>query len=364
MEHRTKFAGIEAGRGIAAVLVVFHHAGSMIAEPRFYNATMWDGHFANFNVGVDFFFVLSGFIIAWVHWSDIGQPGRLTRYAVRRFLRIYPPYWGILIPLAALYFLFPAAGRPHQHDPVNLFFSLTLLPNPAPPILGVAWTLVHEMLFYTIFGGIIALGKRAIWALPAWGVAILAAQITAPLPFPASILLSAFNLEFLLGITAALWLRSHPIPFPGWLAAVGTLSFLALMLLATRIQDIALIGRLAFGFSATAAIVGLVELERTNRLKVPSPLLFLGAASYAIYLIHVVVLSATIHLLVRLTPKTAPIALIFVCLVVAGIIGGLIYHRLIEQPLARAFRGWVPTPRRACSSPPPTKLPDKPSPAV
>lgn len=341
---------LEAGRAIAAILVVFHHAGNNIAEPRFYGRTILGGYLEHLHVGVDFFFVLSGFIIAWVHWPDIGRPERLGRYALRRFLRIYPPYWGILIPLTIAYFLVSAAGKPHQRDLGNVFFSLTLLPYPMPPIIGVAWTLVHEMLFYAVFGLIIAVGRKAIWLLPASGLAILVAQAAAPLPFPASILLSAYNLEFLFGIAAALALRSRTVPWPGAVAAAGMLAFVAFVALAPALPDVSLVYRLAFGLSSTLIVLGIVELERQGRASVPPSVTFLGGASYAIYLIHGIALIATMHVLFRALPRSVPAELVLLLLVAAGIIAGSLYYRFVETPLTAFLRARLvdraETPRR------------------
>lgn len=336
---REKFGGIQAGRAVAAILVVFSHAGTIIGEPRFCGEEPFGGALRPFGVGVDFFFVLSGFIIAWVHWGDIGQPGRLRRYARNRFLRIYPPYWGILLPLCFLYFLFPNAGTPSQHDPVNVVFSVLLAPYPDPPILGVAWTLVHEMIFYAVFGLMIQLGSRAVWLLPAWGAAIVVLQLSFDrLPFPLSILFNAFNVEFLLGIGSALWLARRRIPAPGLVAAGATLVFLASMLFGRAVYEHSFLARTVFGLSSAAFILGTVELERAGRLEVPRFVLLLGAASYAIYLIHGIALSAAIQVLTRLVGRTLPTETLVFLLVSAGVVAGVVYHLAIERPLTGALR--------------------------
>jgi len=333
-----KFGGIEAGRGLAALAVVMHHAGNNLAEPRFYDTVVLGGHLGNFNVGVDFFFVLSGFIIAWIHQEDIGRPSRLKRYALRRILRIYPPYWLILLPLSALYFLTPGSGKQSQHEVTNLLFSLTLLPYTSPPIIGAAWTLVHEVLFYFIFGFLIVLGRRAIWILPVWAIMILLLQLDAPLTFPWSVLFNAFNLEFLIGVAGALFVKVHNIPYPRAVAFAGGVAFIGFMLFATSIQDQTLIARMAFGLSALAALLGLVQIEKDGQLAVPKPLLFLGSASYAIYLIHGFALSIALHLTTRLLPKgIPPLAILFLVVTFAVLIGCL-FHYFVERPVAVSLR--------------------------
>jgi peptidoglycan/LPS O-acetylase OafA/YrhL len=333
-----KFEGIETGRGIAAILVVFHHAGHNIAEPRFFGLQPFGSHLENFNVGIDFFFVLSGFIIAWIHWQDIGQTWQLKRYATRRFLRIYPPYWGVAVPLIIMYLLFPGAGKPSQHDPLTIAFSLALLPYVDPPVLGAAWTLVHEVLFYAIFGAIILLGRRWVFLLFVWGALIVGAQIAEQLRFPASILLSPFNLEFLFGIAAASWIRANRLPAPWLFLLGGTACFFALMLFATTIQDNTLVARLAFGLSSACVILGLVQTERDGHLRVSPVFRFLGAASYSIYLIHGVALSFASQLAIRIFPKSLPPVVPLMFLVCVGIASGLLYHVYCEKRLMGWFR--------------------------
>jgi exopolysaccharide production protein ExoZ len=111
-KKKSVLRGIEMLRGLAAVLIVMHHADHLLWQDRYGGIRPFHGLFGEFHVGVDFFFVLSGFIIAWVHWGDIGRRSRLRHYAARRFTRIYPAYWALLIPLAILYHLFPANGLP------------------------------------------------------------------------------------------------------------------------------------------------------------------------------------------------------------------------------------------------------------
>lgn len=333
-----KFGALEACRAFAASVVVLHHAGNMLAQPRFYGEQPFSGHLQNFNVGVDFFFVLSGFIIAWVHWSDIGDPSRLGRYAVKRFLRIYPPYWGVLIPLILLYLTVPAAGIPSQHDPLNMALSLLLLPAASQPVLGVAWTLVHEVFFYGLFAVVIIVGRAGLAIFPLWALAIVAVDLRGGSSFPLAFFASPFNLEFIMGVLAAVLLRSYRMPFPWVLSAAGTGSFLALMLFAPHIQDDPLIGRLAFGASAFLAVLGWVEVERRQAFRLPRALALFGAASYSIYLVHPLALSFTMHLTKTTMGKALPSVAVTLMLACAGIGAGIAFHRFVEPALIRMAR--------------------------
>ncbi len=312
-----------------------------MAQSRFYGTMPLDGVFTKFGAGVDFFFVLSGFIISWAHWSDIGRRERLGRYAVRRFRRIYPPYWGVLIPLSLAYFLMPSAGEPSQHDPLNFVFSFFLLPYPEHPILGVAWTLVFEMIFYLVFAGLIVWGRMAFVGLAAWAALVLIANIAfPPAAFPLSFLTDVHNVEFLIGIAATALLRRFNIPQPRLLAVAGVVLFVAQMLVHAPVLDDPLVGRLGYGLAAALAMVGIVEWERSHALTVPAIFREMGAASYAIYLVHGVVLSFGLQVLIRVLPRSIPLPLVLATLTVASILGGITYHHFVEKPLARWMSGW------------------------
>ena len=364
--NRDKFGSIEVGRGIAALLVVFHHTGSIMSEPRFFNAEPFARHFRNFNVGVDFFFVLSGFIITWIHWDDIGLKNRIGSFAAKRFVRIYPPYWLILLPLIILYLLFTRAGQPSQHDPINIVLSILLLPYTAEPVLGVAWTLTYEIFFYVLFAVIIIwAGRKALWVLPAWALATLGANILEalrvipPLTYPASFFLSPFNLEFIMGVAAAMVLRHARIPAPWLVAGLGVATFLTLMWFFVDIQEIPLVGRLAFGTASTLFVLGAVEIERVKPLKLPKFLLLFGASSYAIYLAHSVELSFSINLSSRLGISTyLSLNTIAIGLAVLATAFGIAYHYVVERRVVRfagRMMGLRQRDRAAASGPAPER---------
>lgn len=333
---RQRLLGLEAGRGLAALLVLLFHVSRIIAQPRFYGELPWDGVFEKFDAGVDFFFVLSGFIIAWVHWSDIGVPNRLSHYAVRRFLRIYPPYWAVLFPLSFAYFLFPSAGLPSQHDTANFFASFFLFPYPEQPVVGVAWTLVREVIFYFLFGLLIVFGRRMFLVLAGWSIGIVGANIAfGELTYPLSIFLDAHNIEFIMGMGAAFWARYLPVTFPRLLTIAGAGLFLSQLVIVDPLLDHPLISCGGFGFTAMLALVGIVKWEKSGKLTVALPLRFLGAASYSIYLTHGIAISIAIHFVTQVLSRDVSPLIPVLFLTAVGIVFGIVFHVLIERPLTR-----------------------------
>lgn len=342
--ERMRLYSLEIGRGIAASLVVFHHAGNIMAEPRFFGAHPFDGLFKNFNVGVDFFFVLSGFIITWIHSSDIGQPKSVWRFAERRFTRIYPGYWGILIPLILLYLLMPSAGKASQHDFMTALTSFFLLPWFNQPVLGVAWTLVREIMFYGLFAAAILGGRRAVVIFPLWAAAIVIFNVAWPAAAD-NVFFDAFNVEFVLGMGVAWILKRGRVAYPAWLFTAGAITFLVAMVCFRTLQDVPIVARGVYGLSSAAMILGMVELERGYGFSAPSWIKVFGAASYAIYLIHPVALSFLINIWVKFLGRGYPMiaSLVVACCALAC---GIAYHFLGERPLTQLVRDLMRGGRR------------------
>jgi peptidoglycan/LPS O-acetylase OafA/YrhL len=98
---------------------------------------------------------------------------------------------------------------------------------------------------------------------------------------------------------------------------------------ALTLIDYPLVSRLIFGLSAALVIVGIVEVERSGKLAIPSGLQILGAASYSIYLVHPVALSFSLLTCWRfMKPLSAEI--ISVPLIVGGVAAGILYHKVVE----------------------------------
>ena len=85
---KKKLEIIQASRGIAALLVVLFHVTELSQQKL--NQNFLSGLFAFGGSGVDFFFVLSGFIILFAHRADIGQKKKLKNFVIKRAIRVYP----------------------------------------------------------------------------------------------------------------------------------------------------------------------------------------------------------------------------------------------------------------------------------
>jgi exopolysaccharide production protein ExoZ len=334
-----KIKSLEACRFFAAMLVVLHHAGTISAEPRFLGHEPLGGFFHPGHLGVEFFFVLSGFIIMHVHEADRGRPERLGAYLWRRFSRVYLPYWAVLALLVPAYF-FTAMGSPDKRDPLHIVLSALLVAEPGQPVLGVAWSLTHEVFFYALFAAFIV-SRRLMWpVLGIWLVLIACNQYLWQKSFPASFIFSLYNVLFVVGVCCAVWLRRHRLPAPGTVLCLGV----ALIAGTWGLELADLIGwdgqRYAYGAGSALSLMALVELERSERLQVPAWLEKAGAASYALYLVHTVAQSFILNASFRTgIASHIPEAVLFGALVILSVLAGIAFHLIVERPMVRLTRG-------------------------
>lgn len=337
-------ASLQAGRAIAAILVAFFHTGVLIFALDKYWGFDPVRHFFDFGrAGVEFFFVLSGFIILHIHWKDLGHPQTVRNYAAKRFLRIYPIYWVILATVTPVYFIVPSFGLPYQRDPGTILSSFLLMhvDGNSDTILAAAWTLYHEMLFYFFFALAILHKRAGVGIIGLWLLASAATLIATPPTYIVEFLLSPLHLLFAMGMAACWAIHRARIPSPRTVALLGVAIFLAAGMEENYVLALDdMLRNLIYGLGSALTVVGVVTLEREGRLKIPHWLLVTGNASYVIYLINFTVLSLMAKIFVFTGAREAlPPLLSYAILVAASVILGIAVHLCIERPLMRFLRG-------------------------
>jgi peptidoglycan/LPS O-acetylase OafA/YrhL len=335
-----KLEGVEAARGVAALLVVLLHAGNMLARDGYLGQVPLGGFFGFGHAGVDFFFVLSGFIILFVHYDDIGKPNRLRRYAGRRATRIYPAYWVATLLWLALLLVSPTRDV-READPFVVLYSFLLVPQSGGPVLEVGWTLQHEVLFYLLFALLIINARAGAIAFAAWAIFIVGAAVFQPTGFPWAFLGSSFNTYFFVGMASAFFVRRVQVGCPLLLLGGGAALFLATGLSenAALFERAGLVAKAGFGAASFCMLLGLVALEQRGRLRMPRAMARLGAASYSLYLIHtIVILVLAKGLFVSGLGRALPSLAVFAGAVGTALIAALAFHRWVEAPLLSALR--------------------------
>lgn len=328
--------GVQFARGCAALLVLVYHAGRMVSLEQYAGYIPLGGLFNFGHAGVDFFFVLSGFIIFYVHASDWGRPSSAPRYFWRRLTRIYPIYW--IVTLAVIVLDRFRLSGPKGFDLDYIFYSFALIRHGDFPILGVAWTLEHEMFFYLMFGVGIFSKKLGYVAFGAWLLVIAVGFFTALGRGVIGFAATPYHLQFFMGMAVAYFVARHVVPAPRALLCGSLLVFV----LAGMVENgglfapTSLASKLIFGAASAGILLGLVGAERSAAIRIGRVGLFFGEASYSLYLSHVITIGLTAQVLMRFEmTRGAPgwIWLLVTC--VASIVCAGLLYRFVERPIIR-----------------------------
>ncbi len=318
-------------RGVAASMVVWHHAAGQIAGMSTLVPWVFGGS------GVDLFFVISGFIMV-VTTAD-GRIGPVEFWR-RRVVRVVPLYWLLTLLMVAVALLAPSLFKTLKVAPATLLQSLLFIPHFSRsfpdmvwPLLVPGWTLNFEMFFYAVFGVTLFLPARH-RLLPLVALFVLLVAVGFAFGPFASAAAQTYThpmlLEFAAGAVVATWWLSGRWRLP------RTVSFALIgagaVLLVLRDQE---------PFGAAPQIVGAVMVvvgaldARFATWK--SPLLqALGDSSYSLYLTHIFTLGALRVVWGKLTSAAPTLAatLVFmlVSLCVCAVVGWCVY-RWVETPL-------------------------------
>ncbi len=339
-------------RALAAFLVLGLHAEQNVPV----GLELIFPFFARGYVGVDFFFILSGFIITHVYLASLASPSRsaVQIFLWHRFIRLYPVHVTILVILAAMVSLANVAGivlnKPQEWQWMDLVWHFTMLQawgvTEVPGWNAPSWSISAEWFAYLLFpllapalmrirtpmiamwiagaalAGMVLIFATTHWSLNTW--------VGAPA------LTRVFG-EFLCG--AALFratMMSRGLPHISG-DILGASAFLAFLIAASvGLSDFLLIGLLALTILGAAQSRGFLAWTLGSR-----PLVWLGEVSYSIYMVHFPVLIAIRrfwerlgiaewHSAGRIFAFLATIALVVAC-------AAILFH-VIERPARTRLR--------------------------
>ena len=345
------FYNIQSLRGIAVLaVIVFHFTGVQIKYSPEYSLPK----FLQFGaVGVDIFFLISGFLMMTVTRSFLPGRNSMGRFFLHRCIRIYPLYWLVSAPIFGLILIdsIPVMSALHINPdvlknipttPHYLLKSLLLIPQENLPPLTVSWTLIHEMYFYCIFGVILLFPQKLhVPMLALWSVLTLAFwQYLQPTQWqPWSYLFcNPLTLEFTSGCFIAVILQKWKTPYPAFILLIGVISVLVSWYLwtAANSYEFPVAGeRVAYFLLPCALIlVGAVSLEYDGRF-LPAALQKIGDASYSLYLTHILFLSVGRKIWIAFTdtPSLFDNLLWWPALFIVTLAGGMLCYYVIEKPM-------------------------------
>lgn len=297
---RKHFAGLDGLRAAAIIGVVWHHSPRPDFLPMFGRGFL----------GVDLFFILSGFLIATLLLREKERNGRISlrNFWTRRFLRLMPAYYLLLFGMLATYLIFKP-GDPDTARLADGFWVYALyLSNwfhPHANNLGITWSLATEEQFYLIWPLIAAFAAPR-FAILFWAVAVFINQLInfgaldplinqgfGPGAAEGKEILETTFTPILLGIGLAHLLHT-PMwfdwvkRFTGFRYAPYVYSVLLLLLINYPTDDISGALRVTLHLVMTAFLAAVIIQPASTMTRILSlqPIVLIGTVSYGMYLYH------------------------------------------------------------------------------
>ena len=346
-------------RGVAALLVVVAHYFAYVPHGTKMVAFDW--------LGVDLFFVLSGFLIGSIILEEHARPNFFFSFYLRRAARIVPVYaivCGATMALAAL-----LDGRTWSDHPYSPVVYAAFLSNVAMTIGGFwsggdwlrpTWSLAVEEQFYLLLPLLIVLTPKR-WLDPLlvvlwFSATVFRAAVVDHNVIAAAVLLPA-RMDLLLGGVLIARLRQE-IDLARFLPALRFIPLVGLVMCLTLYSSQHLFDIFSptlVSIAAGAFILAIAEGAPDGARLLRAPLLrYFGRISYTFYLIHIPVAGVLHGLILDAKPDIGGIAPMAVTLLSIAVSIGLAAAswRWIERPIldyARAYRARVLAPAIASS---------------
>lgn len=331
--------GVQFLRFVAALSVVVYHAN--LAARKFIPGASYPALDSALDLGaagVHIFFVISGFIM--VHTAS-GKSGwsEAVAFWLRRATRIYPIYWIAALAYLAVHALF---FEGYGLTAASAILAMLLIPGWESAIIGPAWTLSYEVFFYLCFGASLWFRPGlSLWVLTALFIVLVAVNMRWPLPV--SVIGNPLLFEFLAGA----WI-ARLLPGVTWrprLLSIALLAFGLLGFAASLLLDLDAVPRtVLWGPPSALVVAGVALLDGSAG---PEPVFarigVLGDASYALYLVHVLVLDLVMALIAWSGSGLEIRGLALLIGAFVSVCVSIAMHLTIEKPMLGALRRRVKT---------------------
>lgn len=332
---RTQLLSIQYLRGLAALSVLVTHALQWpLAEMNM--VLLKTGR-----LGVDVFFVISGFII-----TTIAGDGRFNpkEFLVRRAFRIVPAYWTATLLITILAVAIPAQFRTTIPTTEGLIKSLLFIPSlePKAPLLLLGWSLNFEVFFYLIFASLFFLRSeaRTLVLLGIFALLVGIGQFATGLSHVESIYTSPSLIGFSLGTILAQAYRhglfTRFCVQLRWTTIVAPCVLLVVFYVVdwNGDEEIALWKHILMSSTALSIVLFGLNHEAAGEVTHVKSLKYVGDISYSVYLFHLFSVGAIWAVSKRLFDIHQPLvyAGCAIFAILAGLAAGAVCHHFIERP--------------------------------
>ncbi len=336
-------------RAVAVILVVFSHIRHKqdVAAPL---GTQWLDWFSIGEYGVDIFFVISGFIIAYISPEGRRNALEVLNFMMRRIIRIMPLYYTVTLIALAVWLVRPEMVNSSAPEMTVILPSFFLWPTEGRFLFQTGWTLSYEMYFYFLFGLTLFLGALQYRVLASYLALSILAGVLLEFRQPVLALVTNHHLaEFLAGYVffrLASGQIGQQVGLGLGLIAAGTALIISHILMPGSV----LAPLYHWGIPAMMLVFGFLLSEGT--FKIPALLLKTGDSSYSIYLTHALVLPVLTKAWYMFAPQTAASNFGFIIYALAStLVIGFISYRFYETPVGKTLNGWWKKKYLAMSQP-------------
>jgi len=334
--EKITFDSIQLLRFLAALMVVICHS-SFYAFERLNKEAYVYGEGAH---GVSLFFVISGFVMVVSSQKLIGVKNSWKEFAVKRIVRIVPIYW-IMTTFKLVVMIMAASLVYHSKlDVIAILKSYFFIPGlnaeqEFRPIYGVGWTLNFEMFFYILFCVSLFIRVKPLLFLSTIFVPLALLSFFRTSNWSdLSFYTDSIVLNFLYGMIAGqLILKRIRLPFIISIVAI-ILSLLYIFIPRYGFFS-GLVGtdKLIVGILCFFVIWCAASIEPLIKDKIPNWSLYLGGASYSIYLIHPTVSPIAPTLLYRIGVNYSMLSVVIS--VTISLASGALFYKYCETPLTK-----------------------------
>ncbi|MFD8501705.1 acyltransferase family protein [Streptomyces sp. NPDC059687] len=337
----SRLYAIDGIRLVAALMVAVHHyAGTnrMNHEGnRYWGRPVSEimptvFRFASYGwIGVEIFFVISGFVICMSCW------GRSPRqFFVSRVIRLYPAYWFAILFTTGVLIALPGVWGHLRPREILLNFTMLQSGSGVANVDGVYWTLWSELRFYLLFLAVVATGltyRKVVLFCCAWGAVAMLAPVSG---FPLLELVANPDGAWYFIAGLALYLMHRFGPDLLLWGILGMAWLMGQLELGQRIDEVEHVSSwrgsvlvfTVFLLVMVAVALGLMDRVRWRWLVTA------GTMTYPLYLMHYAAGTTVINRL-----HDTMDARLLIVVVLSGFLAlSYLVHRFVERPLARLMK--------------------------
>lgn len=352
--RENKLEWVQALRGAAAFMVVMVHSRSALMDTAA-GKVVADHVLLPMGMGVDLFFIISGFLMMFTSRDFDGTKAYAWRFVAKRAARIWPLFvvvtpvalvvehgvHGFVDPSILLPYLEGLLFIPHNPSASGIYFQMAV---------GVAWTLCFECYFYLLFAACMLFGRWRYVVMAAWFALTLvviplvrgnyslnvASQPLVEWSRYANLAINPIVWDFIIGMIGGwLYAADFKIARSRTIYAMVMVSCVLLLLGWNRMGMVDFFGPHGWGAPMTILFFGAVMLAKVDALNVPAWSVWLGNISYSLYLVHVYVFEILqrVASVIPMGQSTANTVL-FVSRPIVAVICAWVTFRYVEAPIS------------------------------